>query len=156
MVPIPSFAVDGIKDNLEVFTFIEVLPIPPAKVGNTTLDVELDAIITLVATPDVDENPLILISYVPLKAIPTVTIPTAPAPGPLIANPLLKSRIVPKPTFIPSSRTSIVAPPIRIRSFVSTSEIISTTSPENAEVNNLTVVPIPTYSVVGINLTPFK
>ena len=51
VVPIPSFAVDGIKVKLEVFTFIEVLPIPVANVGNTTLDVELDVTITFVAIP---------------------------------------------------------------------------------------------------------
>jgi hypothetical protein len=51
VVPIPSFAVDGINVNFEVFAFIEVLPIPVANVGNTTLDVELDVTITFVDIP---------------------------------------------------------------------------------------------------------
>ena len=171
MVPIPSFAVDGINDNLEVFAFIDVLPIPVTNVGNTTFDVELDVTITFVAIPDVDENPAkvakvaipdvdenpdMLMSKVPLNATFTVVIPDVPSPGPTTDNPVPKLIPVPSPTFIPLSKTSIVAPEIKMRSSESTNEMSSTTSPEYAGVINCTVVPIPIYSVVSINLTPFK
>ena len=83
-VPTPSFAVDGINDNLEVFTFIDVVPIPVANVGNATSGVELEVILNVVETPAV-----------------IVTTPIVSAPELMTSIPVEKFKIDPNPTFDP-------------------------------------------------------